>query len=65
MKAMCEEPPEKLSDAVSKSPSKPAGGEDRSTFDTRRTAAIWNHSLAVGLLKASFETCERSAFRKC
>jgi hypothetical protein len=60
---MCEKPPKRLSDTVSKSPSKPkSGGEDRSAFDKRRTVAIWNHSVAVGLLKASFEACEFNAF---
>jgi hypothetical protein len=60
---MCEKPPKELSDAVSKSPSKPnSKGENRSAFDTRRTAAIWNHSVSVGLLEASFEICELFAF---
>jgi hypothetical protein len=60
---MCEKPPKVLLDAVSKSPSKPKSeNEDRSAFDKRRTVAIWNHSVAVGLLKASFEARKFSAF---
>ncbi|KAI9771990.1 MAG: hypothetical protein M1840_001278 [Geoglossum simile] len=53
---MCEKPSRRLSDTVFKSPSKPKSrNEDHSAFDKRRTVAIWNHSVAVGLLKASFE----------
>ncbi|KAI9772958.1 MAG: hypothetical protein M1840_008840 [Geoglossum simile] len=53
---MCEKLPRRLSDTIFKSPSKSkSGDENHSAFDKRRTVAIWNYSVAVGLLKASFE----------
>ena len=56
---MRQDPPKDFSDDVFNSPSKPkSGGENPVAFAKRRTAAIWNHSIAVGLLQASFETCE-------
>jgi hypothetical protein len=45
---ICEKLSKELSNTVFKSLSKlKSGGEDRSTFKKRRTAAIWNYSIAV------------------
>jgi hypothetical protein len=41
---MCEKLPKELPRSPMRFPNHHQGGEDRSAFDTRRTAAIWNQS---------------------
>ncbi len=58
---MLSEPPDEVKESVNKSPQKKTAALGNSLVKARRATAIWNHSVAMGLLYASFEIRELCA----